>query len=282
MSADNSGSTIRDGGERRGVAPLTPGAWLRAWFTSWPGRAVFAAERAALEEFLPNLFGYYLLQVGSLCDPQALSASRIRSRVWVTEAHPGFDGECTSVVGSPQALPFAADSVDVVVLQHVLEFQDSPHEALREAERVLVPEGHLVLAGFNPFSLLGLWRAAERGRAGSPWSGRFVSPARVKDWLALLGLETTEVRMVFFRPPFSRPGLLRRLLRLESIGARLWPYAGGVYVIVARKRVATLTPIKPRWLLRRGLVGVRLAGPSARWDSRREIPPTRRGRDLAA
>ena len=281
MSTD-SGSRAHQGGERRGTAPVTEGARLRAWSTAWPGRAVLAAERVALEEFLPNLFGYYLLQVGSLCDPQAVSASRIRSRVCVTDAQPRFDEECPSVVGSAQSLPFAADSVDVVVLQHVLEFQDSPHEALREAERVLVPEGHLVLAGFNPFSLVGLWRAAERRRAGPPWSGRFVSPTRVKDWLALLGLEATEVRMLFFRPPFSRPALLRRLRRLESLGARLWPYAGGVYVIVARKRVATLTPIKPRWLPRRGLVGVRLAEPSARWDTGLEMPPTRRGGDLEA
>ncbi len=254
------------------------GARLRAWSISWPGRAVLAAERAVLDAVLPNLFGYYLVQIGSLADPQAVNASRIRSRVCVVEGRDLLGDDSSLVVGSPQALPFAADSVDVVLLQHVLEFQRSPHEALREAERVLVPEGHLVLAGFNPYSLFGLWRATDRRRASPPWSGRFVSLTRVKDWLALLGLEPTDVRMVFFRPPFSRPALLRRLRRMESIGARLWPYTGAVYVVVARKRIATLTPIKPRWVPRRSLVGIRVAEPSARRESD-PTAPRRRWRD---
>lgn len=226
-----------------------------------------------LDAMLPNLFGYYLLQVGSLSDPQSVSASRIRSRVCVVEGHIPRDEGCSAIVGSPQELPVATDSVDVVLLQHVLEFQHSPHDALREAERVLVPEGHLVLAGFNPYSLFGLWRMTGRQRASPPWSGRFVSLTRVKDWLALLGLEPTEARMAFFRPPFSRPALLRRLRRVESVGARFWPYAGGVYVVVARKRVATLTPIKPRWVPRRSLVGIRVAEPTARREGGPPTPP---------
>lgn len=281
MSDDTNTPGI-DHGQYPSFSLGTDGARLRAWSMSWPGRAVLAAERTVLDAMLPNLFGYYLLQVGSLSDPQSVNASRIRSRVCVVEDHLSPDEGCSLIGGSPQALPIATDSVDVVLLQHVLEFQRSPHEALREAERVLVPEGHLVLAGFNPYSLFGLWRMTERQRASPPWSGRFVSLTRVKDWLALLGLEPTEVRMAFFRPPFSQPAVLRRLRRLESIGARLWPYTGGVYVVVARKRVATLTPIKPRWVPRRSLVGIRVAEPTARRECEPQMPPPRCRSGIAA
>jgi len=242
----------------------TAGDRLRAWASSWPGRAVLAAEKSILDVVLPNLFGYYLLQVGALSHPDAARASRIRSRICVLDTRARSSDESVVLCASPQALPVATDSVDVIVLQHVLEFAPVPHEALREAERVLVPEGCLILSGFNPFSLFGAWGASGRRRQSVPWSGRFVGVNRAKDWLALLGFEVSEVRMAFFRPPFSNPTLLRRLRRLEPLGARFWSYAGGVYVVVARKRVTTLTPIKPRWLPRRSVVGIRLAEPSAR------------------
>ena len=258
------GGPPSDGPDYPSGSVRTSNDGLRAWASSWPGREVLTAEKSILDVVLPNLFGYYLLQVGALSRPDTVSASRIRTRIGVLDTRVQRSDEWTVLYASPQALPVATDSVDLIVLQHVLEFEPTPHEALREVERVLVAEGHVILSGFNPFSFLGLWRAYGRRRRGEPWSGRFVGMSRVKDWLALLGFEVSEVHMAFFRPPFSNPTVLRRLRGLESLGSRLWSYAGGVYVVVARKRVTTLTPIKPRWLPRRSVVGVRLAEPSVR------------------
>ena len=42
-------------------------------------------------------------------------------------------------------------------------------------------------------------------------------------------------------------GLMRHLNFLERSGGRWWPIFGAAYVLVARKRVSTLTPIRPRW-----------------------------------
>jgi SAM-dependent methyltransferase len=259
MATEGKGEPARAADRAR--AECTRG--LREWFATPVGAALLDAERALLDAILPNLFGYYLLQIGALARAETVSASRIRGRVCVFEAPPAQTADCAGVYGSAQALPMATDSVDVVLLQHVLEFQPSAHETLREVERVLVPEGHVIVVALNPLSLLGLWRMLARRRGGLPWSGRFFGLTRLKDWMALLGFDTLEVRTAFFRPPFSKPALLDRARVLETLGARLWPYAGGAYVLVARKRVATLTPVKPRWRPHRGVVGIRLAEPTA-------------------
>jgi SAM-dependent methyltransferase len=236
---------------------------VRAWLGSGPGEALLGAERRLLDAILPNLFGYYLLQVGGLVGGDLVAASRIRNRICVTDPLAGGCEGCPCLHGSPAALPVASDSVDVVVLQHVLEFEPSPHAALREVERVLVPEGHAVITGFNPFSLVGLRRALARSGTVPPWTGRFVGLTRLKDWVALLGFETLSAQTAFFRPPLANPSLLERLGALESLGSRFWPYAGGVYVLLARRRVTTLTPVKPRWRPRPRLAGIGLAEPTA-------------------
>jgi SAM-dependent methyltransferase len=244
-----------EGGSRTG---------LHDWLASRPGSLVLQAEVECINGLLPDLFGYHCLQVGRLGDADLMADSRILNRLLVE-----IDGLETAtryplVRARAMALPVESDSVDVVILPHVLEFEDRPHEALREALRVLVAEGHLVVCGFNPWSPLGLWRLLRRGRSEAPWRGQFLAVSRIRDWLALLGFDLRHLSVRFFRPPFGNERLLRRLAVVERVGERLLPFFGGVYVIMARKRVTTLTPIRPRWKPRHRLVGVGLAGPSAR------------------
>ena len=239
---------------------------LRAWFATPPGRRLLLAEMEQMGRVLPNLFGYHLLQVGLLGDVDMLSASRVRNRLILdVDGNPGTGGAAASIRACADALPVASDSVDVVVLPHLLEFDASPHEALREVERVLVPEGHLVVSGFNPWSFMGLWRVAARRRHTAPWSGHFLSLTRLKDWLALLGFDIVDTESYLFCPPFRNDRVVERLQVLDTVGKRLWPYLGGAYVIVARKRVVTLTPIKPDWRPERKLVTARWAEPAARY-----------------
>src|SRR5690606_30543654 len=128
-------------------------------------------------------------------------------------------------------LPIAANTIDLVILPHVLEFTDDPHQILREVVRVLVPEGQVLISGFNPWSLLGLKRIAPSARAQLPWSGRFVTLSRRKDWLSLLSSDVLGGRMHGYVPPFSQDRWLRRFNFLASAGDRWWPFAGGIYVL---------------------------------------------------
>ena len=234
---------------------------MHRWLTGIPGRLVVEAELDHLRRLLPNLFGYYVVQVGRLGRFDLLGQSRILQRLVVELDGDPAATQYPAACGSATALPVDSHSVDVVVMPHILEFEAHPHEALREALRVLVPEGHLVLCGFNPWSLLGL-RQLLGPRRAMPWSGHFLGLSRIKDWLALLGFDVLALESCFFRPPFRDERVQRRLRFLDVAGRTAWPYFAGAYVVLARKRVTTLTPLRPRWNPRRRLVAVGLTGPS--------------------
>lgn len=116
---------------------------------------------------------------------------------------------------------------------------------LREVFRVLIPEGHTIISAFNPWSVWGLWRWCARLIRRSPWDGHFISAHRLTDWLVLLGFDVVQEIPYFFRPPINSPGGLQKLQVLEKIGRWLWPIFSGGYMIVARKRLITLTLIRP-------------------------------------
>ena len=236
-------------------------AAMQGWFREPPGSLLAAAEKAVFDDIVPDLFGYHLVRIGGLGDLDPGEKSRILHRVCLDVDGGGGPG---SLRAEADALPFAADSIDVVLLPHVLEFEPRPHDALREAFRVLAAEGHLVLSVFNPSSLLGLWRVMRRHRRRPPWSGQFLTLPRIRDWLALLGFDVVSTHARFFAPPFRNPSLLGPLLASERRLAELLPYLAGSHVLLARKRVFTLTPLRPRWASRRRLVAGGLVEPTAR------------------
>lgn len=235
---------------------------LRGWYNRPVGQLLLAQEREQLDNVLPTLFGYHIVQVGCLLGNDLLSGSRVLNKVLI-DPDKGGETLTPAVYGYPDALPIASDSVDVVVLPHTLEFERDPHQILREVDRVLIPEGHVVVLGFNPWSLWGLWRLLF-GRSGkAPWCGDFLSLTRTRDWMALLGFDVVLERHYFFRPPMQASSVMNKLSFMERLGAKLWPRLSGAYMLVAKKRVTTLTPIKPRWRASRNLLGD-IPSPTAR------------------
>jgi len=240
---------------------------LRQWYGAPLGQMLLQQEQELMGEVLPGLFGYHLLQLGNAVGEGLLSASRISHRMVMVDGQPlaGVGSEYIEYLrGSAAQLPLASDSLDVVLLPHLLEFEVNPHQVLREVERVLIPEGHLVILGFNPFSPFGLRRMLQGWRDEAPWSGHFYTPLRLKDWLSLLGFDTVLLRHYFHRPPLQHGPTMARLIPMEAWGKRLWSPLGGAYMLLAKKRVATLTPIKPRWRSARRLITVGLTEPTAR------------------
>lgn len=226
---------------------------LSNWYRSPLGQRLAQLEKAQLDNVLPTLFGYHLIQIGQYCDTALLQASKVSH---CSVMHANNRAAVLSVAdsdlsGQPHALPFASDSVDVVILNHVLEFSLSPHHVLREVERVLVPEGHVVMMMFNPWSLWSIHRLLLRWRKLPPWCGQFIGATRSKDWLALLGFDVTRSQGYFYRPALQQVGVMERLGWFESLGRRFWPIFGGGYMLVAKKKVETLTPLRPTWASRR-------------------------------
>jgi SAM-dependent methyltransferase len=217
---------------------------IAGWFDSSLGQRMLAEESAALEQILPHLFGYHLLQIGEVGYGRLFAGSRIPHRCLLAPR----PLPAAHLQASPEALPFASDSVDLVLLPHLLEFERNPHQILREVERILIGDGHVLILGFNPFSLWGLRRWLAGG--GRPWAGRSLSATRIKDWLKLLDFELVTQQTLCFSPSFQP-----RLLDLERLGRRVWPYFGAIYLLVAQKRRIPLSLIRPHWQPRAALVG---------------------------
>ena len=239
---------------------------LEEWYRSPLGIELAGLEESCLERMLRDTFGYYLLQVGMGSGfSEALSSSRIRYRILLPVAERartlGFQ-----VVCEPDRMPVSSDSVDAVFLPHTLDFAADARQVLREAERVLIPEGRVVVMGFNSLSLWGLRRSVPTVRGRVPWCGSFLNPYRVCDWLSLLGFDVEMQEMMMFRPPWRRALLEERSL-LDSAGKRFWPLLGGVYAIRAVKRVSTLTPLKPQWKPRRAVLPGSAVEPTTRGTS---------------
>jgi len=221
-------------------------AALCEWFMQPPGRSLLAIESHALRGVWPTLFGKVAVQLGCAGSTDLLDGCNAPIRALLEL--PGIrSADIARVQGVPEALPFDARCVDLMLLPHTLEFADDPHQVLREVSRVLTPEGHVVILGFNPFSLWGLWRLALRKRGTAPWNGHFLQLNRLKDWLKLLDFEFARGCMLYYRPPLASDVAMDRLRFLDKAGDRWWPMAGAVYLLVAKKRVAGMTPLRPEW-----------------------------------
>jgi SAM-dependent methyltransferase len=213
---------------------------LRDWFATPLGQYLLEKEQAYLDDVTPDIFGFHAVQLG-VPEVDLLRASRIAHRIRIApDDHPDVAAKCDE-------LPIATQSVDLVVLPHALEFAREPHGILREVDRIMMPEGRLVIVGFNPWSLWGLRSAVGLSRNQYPWNGSFVSLLRVKDWLALLGFDVSAGRLVAYAPPFDNAGLRRRFGFMEPAGDRWWAVGGAVYMLQAIKRVRGMRLLTPAW-----------------------------------
>jgi SAM-dependent methyltransferase len=225
-----------------GSSSLSAGAaagTLAEWFDQPLGRYLRAREQAYFDSTLADIFGFHALQIG-LPEYAFLQASRVTTRITVDLEEPA------QVLADPHWLPFAENSMDVIVLPHTLEFTDEPHQLLREVHRVIRPEGQLFIAGFNPFSLFGVKRYFGREQT-MPWNGNFIALYRLKDWLALLGFEVTGGKLDAYIPPYAQDKWLKRFEWFEKAGDRWWPIGGGVYFLRATKRLLGMRIITPQW-----------------------------------
>lgn len=242
---------------------------LTEWFATAPGQYLLAWEQAQFDLAVADLFGYNAMQLG-LPELDALQANRMPHRwlalpeVLPTPAHHGAaPAPRVALITDAAALPFPPASLDLVVLPHTLELSADPHHVLREVERVLVPEGRVVISGFNPTSLWGLRQARGRlcGRLGIrafgasslylPEAGDFIGSWRMRDWLRLLSFEVESDRFGCYRPAMRTEAWLQRYAWLDRAGARWWPIFGAVYFVVAVKRVRGMRLLGPAWKPRR-------------------------------
>lgn len=236
------------------------------------GRYLLDWERRQIEPVVADVFGFHALQLG-LPQLDALAANRMPHRWLAVDRNEAADADPPCDTDAPpaappgeaglitdggrvasvnlhcefDALPFDSQSLDLVVLPHALELARDPHLALSEVERVLMPEGKVVIIGFNPASLWGLRQHGGRllHRLGGgrdeglflPTAGDFIAYRRLRDWLRLLSFEVETGRFGCYRPALRSQKWLARYGWMETLGDRWWPVFGAVYLLVAVKRV---------------------------------------------
>lgn len=259
------------------------------WLNTRTGRALLREESARVRPALEGIFGDQYLQIGTWGRDEFPQFARTkRAAVVGTDADVGAD-----IVMAPNCLGIANDSIDVVLLPHILEAHEDPHGVLRELNRVLRSDGHIVIFGFNPVSFWGLRHLVSRRRF-PPGLQRLISEYRLRDWLHLLNFSVDHSSFHYFPAPLRRRS--RKLQKRRATGAgitgayrkhdlvrrtnrffravrlsisaayQVWrqhaPFAS-CYMLVARKSMYTVTPIKTTWRPRRRLVGG-LVNPSTR------------------
>lgn len=231
---------------------------LGAWLATPPGVYLLAWEQQHLDAAVADVFGFHALQLG-LPALDALRNNRMPHRwlaVDVTHrlgggaAYQAAPDRAVALNCDFDALPFDSQSLDLVVLPHALELARDPHQTLREVERVLMPEGRVVIIGFNPTSLWGMRQQTGRARRrlglGSgtslylPREGDFIAYRRLRDWLRLLSFEVETGRFGCYRPPVHSELWLERFGWMEGAGERWWPVLGAVYALTAVKRVRSM------------------------------------------
>lgn len=249
------------------------GQYVRAWQQQHYDRAV------------QDVFGYYALHVGALAvdalrnnriahgwhlcglkgladgvtaDAQSNTSTTTPTTTPTAQADsPGETGEpgeqdcgfprAPDLVAAPEALPFAADQFDLIVMPHALESCHQPQAALREATRVLRPQGRLIVSGFNPARLLPSLRPALPRQA----LGEAIGPMRLRDWLDLLDFDVQESHFGCSIPRFQNPRWYERLQWMDRWMERLTherlPLLGGMYFFVAVKKVAGARLLETQW-----------------------------------
>ena len=220
------------------------------WFDSGLGQWLLAAESEHCQNLVPA--GYYpaALQIG-MARKDFLAPIEIDQRYYVnlpservgSDAIAGMpdkkrDGH--HVIAEPHALPFGDKTHSLIVMPHCLDFCKDPHQVLREVNQILIPEGCIVVMGFNQF---GTWsparlvnRLSKKQYHQSPWQGYNYSVRRVQDWLSLLGFDIVGAKMMAYQPPMQNEKWRNKLSFINQMGDRWFPGLGSVYMVVGKKR----------------------------------------------
>jgi len=221
------------------------------WYQTLSGQASLDKLDDVCADILSETFGYYAIEAGVLSGTHdLLKYSRIAAGFSLVSKDVKNNNELkanSSVISSIEQLPIASDNIDLVVASHVLELSKDPHQVLREIDRVLVPEGHCILIGFNPFALSRIKHLMGSVLNRNKDSYQMRSVARVRDWFSLLGFEVLDVHYMGARPRVKNKKIFESMNWLENLGQYAEPVLGNMYVLHVKKQVVAMRPYKKVW-----------------------------------
>lgn len=223
----------------------------RQQFLEWyhaqgPGQLLQTIETTYLLTASKLTYNQKILQVGWLGTEYRYIDIDLRSNFSIVDfVERGGAKPCQTVRADATALPVATESIDMLVLPHVLEFEDNPHQVLNEAARVLKPEGQMIVLGLNPWSPKSLAKQL-MFRRDFGLKNR-IGCYRLMDWLAILKFESE------FSAGFGL-STSQTVFRPDSLLTKSLAHLATSYAVKAIKRSYTFIPIRSVWVRPSGLM----------------------------
>ena len=227
--------------------------FLKNWFSTSPGRVTYEQEKRLLDEALKNLFGYFLVQLGCVSKGSLLENSRIKSKILVDEVIPHVlrKDSLHWVQAELDFLPIGREKADVVVLPHTLETVDDPYYLLRQVDNMLLPEGHIVITGFNGIACMP-FRLKYFSKLKGFNEANYRRVGRLKEWLEVLGYEVETVKyssVMCFAANEKYKSWAKFIEKVEQALLRIGLNFGNVYCLVAKKHIDSPTLVGLKWHL---------------------------------
>lgn len=228
--------------------------FLSRFYQTPKGLSLLNDEKLLIDRSLAKVFGYYLVQLGITCDEDLTKNCRVSHKVFADLAFPKYLTPETIqefVQADLNYLPFRNDSIDAVVMPHTLEAVSDPYHLLRQVDKMLVPEGHILITGFNPFGCQIIRQKLGENRQSFA-QANLVKESRVVDWLNVLGYEIEKVTyssLSCVTKDIETYQPSRFLLSLEHWMDKVGLDLGNVYCVLAKKKVGSPTPVGLNWRL---------------------------------
>lgn len=216
---------------------------IETWYASAFGQQVLKAEQQQVEQLISDKFGYYVVEF-----TDAVSHFNVLSpiaRKFSLSLMPNKNPQ-QSLTAELTALPFIPDSVDMIIMPHILEFIAEPEHVLEQVWTSLMPNGYVLIMSFNPYSLWGIYRKLKQDKK-IPYQGSYFSSRKITSMLKSAGFHVDEIVSCSFTLPTMNQQSTQTHNRWLAFAQLAWPSSGNVNIILARKRLSGVTPLTIEW-----------------------------------
>ncbi len=231
--------------------------FLFEWFQTPKGLVLRQQETDYLQRNITVSYKQTILQIGALGWEQDFIDCSFYTRFVIADNKARGCEQSAKIQSTANLMPIQTESIDLVILPHVLEFERDQHHVLREVERVLKPEGKLIMISFNPWRVFTHWQYFKNRDKHDPWIGVFIRRSKIIDWLKLLNFEIEAVVGFNFDVNKPEPHLIESLRKRNALFA-------AAYAVKAVKRRYHLIPLEPVRARKFRLASVGVLEPSNR------------------